>query len=298
MVRRVGQSYPIEDAYATAQVTNTRMKILDAHVFLDYCRLRAEVARLIESLFCHHDACALLGFLTGSLGPTIDARELVGALSPNAIRFASDLKGWAPPGSTPISEFQLTMDNMWGIGFRHFILADEYVGGGSINRALDRSYLWMKQRNHSNISFSVVAFAHKSSRVSQADLNSKVASFRAKGMPICIARVLTCEKLLEMDKKGKIFNPVHKANGIPGQYVFKRSQAELLIKRPAGGASGGGGAISADQIFNILIARAIGRKPALKGPFGKNTNWPESIKNSTCDECKSLLKLARKAWMP
>src|SRR5262245_45229502 len=48
----------------------------DVHDFLDYCRLRAEVARHVEGIFHAYKNPALLGVLTGSVGPLINAREL------------------------------------------------------------------------------------------------------------------------------------------------------------------------------------------------------------------------------
>ncbi len=295
-IKRAAGAHPAERAYAAAPpAKNPRPVVVDAHKFLDYCRLRAEAARAVEAIFQSHDHCALVGYLTGSVGPTVNARMIIEASTLGPVRFANDIKRWAPPGKTPEEAYSDTLDDLWNHGVRHFILADEYVGGGSINRALRLTWQWVRRRGYTTACFSIVAFAHAESTAGETDLREKVEEYRRCGMPICRARLLQCRRLLEMDKEGEIFNPVVKKHGHPGEYEFRRIQAPMYIKCPDGGASGGGGAYSADQLFGDLVERVIGAKSPI-GSGGGLTAWPEMIVSSSCEECKGLLCRARTAW--
>lgn len=294
-VKRVGQAHRVESRYAAKAPRKASKPIRrDVHDFLDYCRLRAEVARSIESIFRVHDNCALVGYLTGSVGPLVNARLLVEADHPHSVRYVGSLKEWAPPGKTPEEHYDDVLDDLWGTGIRHFVLADEYVGGGSFDRALKLTWQWVRRRAATAASFSVVAFAARKSRP-KAALQNRVDEYRRCGMPICLSKIFRCRMLLEMDKAGKAFNPLYKEGGKPGEYEFQRLQAPVILKCQKGGATGMSGGTSADQIFGSFVERVIGAKEPHEPPDGMQA-WPEAILDSSCNECRELLLQARAAW--
>jgi hypothetical protein len=169
------------------------------------------------------------------------------------------------------------------------------VSGSGINRGLKLSWDWAERRCRRCAVFSVFAFRDNDSIADKKWLERRIADYHANGMSIESGRMFSCRKLLEMDKEGKLFNPIVMASSRPGEYSFKRKITAVTIRCPTGGASGGGGSTSADQIFGASVEHVIGKTPPPNWPKGM-TGWPSSIATASCSECKKLLKAAREAW--
>jgi hypothetical protein len=74
-VRRTDHAYSKERDYATTpRVPTQGPASIDAHEFLDYARFRAEVAAFVMKELGGHPDMALVGFLTGSVGPLVTPR--------------------------------------------------------------------------------------------------------------------------------------------------------------------------------------------------------------------------------
>jgi hypothetical protein len=185
------------------------------------------------------------------------------------------------------------LDDLWKNGKRHFILADEYIGGGSIDRALKLTWQWVRRQAATAATFSIIAFADKTSKP-DAKFHQSVVKYQNCGMPICLHRIFRCRVLLEMDKPGKVFNPLKKSK-TPGEYIFDRVQTALIFSCPNGGSPALGASWSVDQLFGDLVQRVVGSKSPVDSPNGLIV-WPESIPGSSCEECKGLLCRARTAW--
>lgn len=85
-IRRIDETNPAAVGYRDIEVVKTEeVVVLDQHELLDYARLRAEVAHAVKLAFDVADNRALIGFLTGSLGPTVEARLIVGPKWPNRV---------------------------------------------------------------------------------------------------------------------------------------------------------------------------------------------------------------------
>lgn len=294
-IRRVGMAHRHEAKYASTRQTRQKVPItINAHDFLDYAHLRAQVAHFVASVFRKHPDSALVGFLTGSVGPTVNARMFIeGGLGvAHRVRYTSGLAHHDKNQSTE-PEFYGILDDLYEMGVRHYIIVDEIVGGGSIRGALNSLRRWLGRRGHHDCIFHVVGVYERRRHTKVQAVITELRSAYG-GMGLRQIAGYPTNKLLEMDKQGIKFRALKRGKS-PGEYEFERERAErMAIKCPTGGVNQGMcSASSVDQLFGGMISMTIGEMPTLNKYV-----WPRSIRLHQCDECKRLFEKARKAYRP
>ena len=293
--RRVGMAYGQEEDYSSTEpVLQRGVLTINAHTILKYAHLRAQVARFVASVFDEHPDSALVGFLTGSVGPTVNARVFIQDRLGLAhrVRYSPGLAHGSSTKSTE-PEFHTILDDLWLRGIHHFVFVDEVVSGAQMRTALKSVRRWLRHHGHQGCHLHVVgAYEGCAQQRAQAGLQQLCDEF--KDLPVQRVAAFSAQVLLEKDKNGIIFRAIKRGNA-PGEYEFRRTRTGgVLIKCPCGGVCQGvGTASSADQLFGGVIAMTIGEMEA----FHAHT-WPLTIREASCPTCKRLLREARTVYRP
>lgn len=290
-------AHPIEAEYANTKVNradSVPIVEIDAHELLHYARLRAEIAKTIESFFDRHEDSMVIGFLTGSVGLSVTARRLIGERGVGRFRFTQGLAH----GTAATAAYHKLLDEVTGKGFHHILILDEIISGGQMRTNLYATRGWVKSNDKNKIEVTVLGI-HEGSEKSGHKVLRETVQPPPKDKPDwgfdIEWKVLAAPKLLEKDKPGAPFRGIIRKVG-RGEYEIHRVwKGPVLIKCKnwmLGGESKeiSDSAGSLDQIFGYVIEQIIGAETC------KDFLWPERIKRASCDECKSLLNAARFAY--
>lgn len=290
-------AHPIESEYADTEVSRAdslQIVEIDAHELLHYARLRAEIAKAIESFFDRYEDSVVIGFLTGSVGLSVTARRLLGERGVGRFRFTQGLAH----GPDATAAYHKLLDEITGTGCYHILILDEMISGGQMRKNLDATRKWVKSNEKNKIEVTAMGI-HEGSEESGYKVLKGTVQPPPKNKPDwgfdIHWELLAAPKLLEKDKPGAPFRGVIRKVG-SGEYAIHRVWKGPVQIKCKNWMLGGerkdisDSAGSLDQIFGYVIEQIIGAETC------KDFLWPERIKRASCDECKSLLNAARFAY--
>lgn len=297
-VRRTNLPYKDEAKYSkTSKEETNRVDEVDAHVFLEYCRLRGQVAQMIRSELQAHSALGVIGFLTGSVGLLASARPYVEQVRTARLAYVRG-RSHTGPGETKdvtVGEYLTLLDDLTKTGMRRIVLVDEIVGGGQMSGGLNSTAEWQKKNHSTTLTVSVVGCYDDEVTADGKELIGELdATTCWEGISLGVVQTFHAPRLLEKDKAGLAYRATKKGTE-PGTYEFKRENpAGFAIVCPCGGGvSLAVSASSLDMTFSNDVAAVLGQS---RGPlYAHITNL---VNGSGCATCKTLLATARGLGLP
>jgi len=299
-IRRGNITHPAEADYSSTPKQRLECCVfVDIHEFLDYARLRAQIARAVERLYVNSPDTALIGFLRGSIGLAADARRLIEQSSGRDVSFVQGLRHGGHPITVAEEPYHAQLDHFWEAGKRHFILVDEVVGGSQITAAMRSTRKWMAQHERPEARFSIVVAEgqNRGSRTeSVPELVSRIASEAKPQLPINAVEPLRAERLLEMDTQGSFFRAIVFGEDVD-DYAWTRvvPSGGFHLRCPQLGTTvfRDMSASSVDQSFGQLIRRAM-----QDNTVSQSQILAEAVSERGCEACKQMLNEAQAAWNP
>jgi len=298
IVKRSNLPFEDEGKYSQTQkqVTDRAMQI-DTHAFLEYCRLRGQVAQAIRCEIKTEPALAVIGFLTGSVGLLSSARPYIESVPGARLAYVRGLShtGVGEKKDVTESEFFLVLEESVKSGIRRIVLVDEIVSGGQMRSALKSTARWQKAHPDSALTVSVIGCYDDGIKPSGSELVEELRSCARWGdLTLGTTHTFCAPLLLEKDGEGLAFRSV-KRGPEPGCYDFERERpASLSIVCPGSGEPiVTPSASSVDQVFGNHVAAVLGQ---IQGTLYSHVT--QRITSGRCETCQSLLTIARQLCLP